>query len=72
MSATAQNDRVNNITLQDYNASVVDTVNASSEIMKRVVSVATLAQSSPITLALARVLRVLKPLTLQLTTTPSK
>lgn len=38
MSATAQNDRVNNITLQDYNASVVDTVNRSSEIMKRVVS----------------------------------
>lgn len=38
MSATAQNDRVNNITLQDYNASVVDTVNQSSEIMKRVVS----------------------------------
>lgn len=38
MSATAQNDRVNNITLQDYNATVVDTVNRSSEIMKRVVS----------------------------------
>lgn len=38
MSATAQNDRVNNITLQDYNAMVVDTVNQSSEIMKRVVS----------------------------------
>jgi len=38
MTATAQNDRVNNITLQDYNASVVDTVNKSSEIMKRVVS----------------------------------
>jgi len=38
MSATAQNDRVNNITLQDYNASVVDTANRSSEIMKRVVS----------------------------------
>jgi len=38
MSASAQNDRVNNITLQDYNASVVDTVNRSSEIMKRVVS----------------------------------
>lgn len=38
MSATAQNDRVNNITLQDYNASVVDTINKSSEIMKRVVS----------------------------------
>jgi len=38
MTATAQNDRVNNITLQDYNAAVVDTVNKSSEIMKRVVS----------------------------------
>lgn len=38
MSATAQNDRVNNITLQDYNASVVDTINQSSEIMKRIVS----------------------------------
>lgn len=38
MSATAQNDRVNNITLQDYNAMVVDTINKSSEIMKRVVS----------------------------------
>lgn len=38
MSATAQNDRVNNITLQDYNASVVDTISKSSEIMKRVVS----------------------------------
>lgn len=38
MSATAQNDRVNNITLQDYNATVVDTINKSSEIMKRVVS----------------------------------
>lgn len=38
MSATAQNDRVNYLTLQDYNASVVDTINKSSEIMKRVVS----------------------------------
>lgn len=38
MSATAQNDRVNNITLEDINAKVVDTVNESSEIMKRVVS----------------------------------
>jgi hypothetical protein len=38
MTATAQNDRVVNITLQDYNASVVDTINKSSEIMKRVVS----------------------------------
>lgn len=38
MSATAQNDRVNNITLQDYNAAVVDQINKSSEIMKRVVS----------------------------------
>lgn len=38
MSATAQNDRVNNITLEDINSMVVDTVNKSSEIMKRVVS----------------------------------
>lgn len=38
MSATAQNDRVNNITLEDINAKVVDTINKSSEIMKRVVS----------------------------------
>lgn len=38
MSATPQNDRVNNITLQDYNSSVVDAINKSSEIMKRVVS----------------------------------
>jgi hypothetical protein len=38
MTATGQNDRVGNITLQDYNASVVDTINSSSEIMKRVVS----------------------------------
>lgn len=38
MSATAQNDRVNNITLEDINAKVVDTVNKSSEIMKRVVA----------------------------------
>lgn len=38
MSATAQNDRVNNITLEDYNSKVVDTVNRSSEIMKRVVA----------------------------------
>lgn len=38
MSATAQNDRVNNVTLQDYNSTVVDTANQSSEIMKRVVS----------------------------------
>jgi hypothetical protein len=38
MSQTAQNDRVNNITLEDINAKVVDTVNRSSEIMKRVVS----------------------------------
>lgn len=36
--ATAQSDRVNNITLEDINAMVVDTVNKSSEIMKRVVS----------------------------------
>lgn len=38
MSATAQNDRVNNITLEDINSKVVDTVNQSSEIMRRVVS----------------------------------
>lgn len=38
MSATAQSDRVNNITLEDINSEVVDTVNRSSEIMKRVVS----------------------------------
>lgn len=42
MSATAQNDRVNNLTLEqignDNAAKVVDTVNNSSEIMKRVVS----------------------------------
>lgn len=38
MGATAQNDRVNNLTLEDINASVVDTVSTSSSIMKRVVS----------------------------------
>lgn len=38
MSATAQNDRVNDLTLPDINAAVVDTANKSSEIMKRVVS----------------------------------
>lgn len=38
MSASAQNDRVGNITLQDYNSTAVDTFNKSSEIMKRVVS----------------------------------
>lgn len=38
MSATQQSDRVQNITLEDINAKVVDTVNRSSEIMKRVVS----------------------------------
>lgn len=38
MSATAQNDRVNNITLEDINSTIVDTINKSSEIMKRVVS----------------------------------
>jgi hypothetical protein len=38
MSATAQNDRVNNITLEDINSMVVDTINKSSEIMKRTVS----------------------------------
>lgn len=38
MSQTAQNDRVNNVTLEDINAMVVDTVNKSSEVMKRIVS----------------------------------
>lgn len=38
MSATAQNDRVNNITLEDINSMVVDAVNQSSEIMKGTVS----------------------------------
>lgn len=38
MANTPQNDRVNNITLEDISAKVVDTVNKSSEIMKRVVS----------------------------------
>ena len=38
MAATAQNDRVNNITIEDINSTVVDTFNKSSEIMKRVVS----------------------------------
>lgn len=38
MAGTALNDRVNNLTLEDINASLVDTVNTSSEIMKRVVS----------------------------------
>lgn len=38
MSATPQNDRVNNITLEDINSTIVDTVNNSSEIMKRVVA----------------------------------
>lgn len=38
MSATPQNDRVNNISLEDINSMVVDTVNNSTEIMKRVVS----------------------------------
>ncbi len=38
MSATQQSDRVNNITLEDINSKIVDTVNRSSEIMKRVVS----------------------------------
>lgn len=36
--ATAQNARVNNITLEDITSTVVDTVNRSSEIMKRTVS----------------------------------
>lgn len=38
MAGTGQNDRVNNITLEDINAKVVDTINKSSEVMKRVVS----------------------------------
>lgn len=38
MAGTAQNDRVNNITLEDINGMVVDTVNKSSEIMRRIVS----------------------------------
>lgn len=38
MSATAQNDRVGNITLQDYNSTAVDTINKSSEIMRGIVS----------------------------------
>lgn len=38
MTASAQSDRVNNITLEDINSSIVDTVNQSSEIMKRVVA----------------------------------
>jgi len=38
MTATAQNDRVNNITLEDINSSIVDTVNKSSQIMKRIVA----------------------------------
>lgn len=38
MSATPQNDRVNDLTLEDINGMVVDTANKSSEIMKRVVS----------------------------------
>src|SRR5258708_3491744 len=36
MSQTAQNDRMNNLTLEDINASVVDTVSKSSEVLKRV------------------------------------
>lgn len=38
MGATPQNARVNNLTLEDINAKVVDTVNNSSEIMRRVVA----------------------------------
>jgi hypothetical protein len=38
MSATAQSDRVGNITLEDINATTVDTVNRSSEINKRVLA----------------------------------
>src|ERR1700761_6068151 len=36
MSATAQNDRVNNITLQDYNSTVVDTISKSSALLQRI------------------------------------
>lgn len=36
MSATAQNDRVNNITLEDINSTTIDAVNRSSEVNKRV------------------------------------
>lgn len=38
MAGSPSNDRVNNITLEDINAKVVDTANKSSEVMKRVVS----------------------------------
>lgn len=38
MSAQPQSTRVQNITLEDINTTVVDTVNVSSEVMKRVVS----------------------------------
>ncbi len=38
MAGTPVNDRVGNLTVEDINAGVVDTVNKSSEIMKRVVS----------------------------------
>jgi hypothetical protein len=38
MSATAQNDRVNNITLEDINATTIDAVNRSSEVNKRVLA----------------------------------
>lgn len=38
MAGSPVNDRVGNLTVEDINAGVVDTVNKSSEIMKRVVS----------------------------------
>lgn len=38
MAGTPQNDRLNNITLEDINSSLVDTVSKSSEIMLRVVN----------------------------------
>ncbi len=38
MSATAQNDRVGNITLEDINSTTVDAINRSSEINKRVLA----------------------------------
>lgn len=38
MAGTPVNDRIGNLTLEDINAGVVDTINKSSEVMKRVVS----------------------------------
>lgn len=35
MGATPQNDRVNNLTLQDYNSTAVDTISKSSALLKR-------------------------------------